>query len=336
MDFEAQRFTEFIHARRTGRAPHGFNASKLFGKEVARECGVRVPITYRTFVDLDTIDLSDLPERFVLKPNYLWSRRGVHLLERRGGEFFELLQQKLMTSIEIIANLKEIFSKSNRLDVSVIAEEFVIGENGSGQIPFDYKFYVFDETVSIILQVNRNPEPKELSIFGPDFGELRDNLITFGNLFKRGEKVIPANASAMSEAAKRISKHLKTPFCGIDLYTSGSEVYFGELTPTPGTPYHGKVIRLAPEFDGELGGYWKMGCRKLGEKTPMISSTPPVAEMVAAEQARKYWEESGLKESQLKGVRELREEISRMKSSLTWRLCKPFRWMEKKMRRSGR
>jgi hypothetical protein len=255
---------------------------KLARKQLVSSYGVRVPENYAVLAGPDAVDFSRLPSRFVLKPVDLCSSHGVYLLERQGGQFFEMLRKKTFSAEEILADLTLVFEKFGEGRTSLLAEELIVGENGLNQIPFDYKFWTFGEKICAIFQFNRNTKPIQLACFGPDFSPLPAGLITQGKTRPPGPHVVPANASAVIETARTISVRLDTPFCGIDLYTTGRDVYFGELTPTPGPPYHGQMIRVAPKFDRQLGDYWRDGCIKRGLPIPKISSPPPA---ILAEQS---------------------------------------------------
>ncbi len=257
---------------------------KIPRKKLIESFGVRVPATYEVFEDPDSIDFPQLPSRFALKPTDLWSSHGVYLLERQGDRFHEMIRQKSFTGGEIIDDLKLVFAKLGKTPGPLLAEELVAGENGQDQIPFDYKFWMFGETTGLILQHNRNTNPFQLSCFGSGFLPLPEGAFTIGGSRAQGTPVIPANADAMIETAKNISVRLDTPFCGIDLYTSGKEVFFGELSPTPGPAYYGRMLRFSPEFDHQLGDYWRQGCLTRGQPIPKISSPPPV---IIAEQLEK-------------------------------------------------
>ncbi len=249
---------------------------KIPRKDLVMSFGVRVPATYEVFPDPDSVDFSRLPSRFVLKPVNLWSSDGVHLLVRQGEQFDELMRQKSFSAEQVIEDIRLVFQKQKNPDTRILAEELVVGENGRNQIPFDYKFWIFEETVGIIFQVNRNTNPVQIAWFGPGFHPLPDGFVTLGKTWAPGIPVIPANAEALTETAKKISLLLDTPFCGIDLYTTGEDVYYGELSPTPGAAYFGSMFRLSQEFDDQMGGYWKQGCLKRGLPIPKITSPPPV------------------------------------------------------------
>lgn len=275
-EYEARRFTEFLHARVTHVIPRGVVMGKIARKEIVATFGVRVPVTYEVFPDLDSVTFSRLPSRFVLKPIHLWSSHGVYLLVRQEGKFYDLISKQSYSEEQILAALKSLFERLGKTSAPILAEELVVGENGENQIPFDYKFWMFGETIGIIMQCNRNTNPVQLTCFGDGFLPLPEGASTVGGSRAQGSPVIPANADAMLETAKNISLSLDTPFCGIDLYTTGNEVYFGELSPTPGAAYYGRMLRLSPEFDSQLGAYWRQGCLVRGQPIPKLSSPTPV------------------------------------------------------------
>ncbi|MEX1118632.1 MAG: ATP-grasp fold amidoligase family protein [Terrimicrobiaceae bacterium] len=273
--YEARRFTEFLHARFTGVAPSGIVSGKIPRKAFLKSFGIKVPETLMEFCGPDAIDFAKLPPRFVLKPVNLCFCQGVYLLERQGGHFFELIRQKHFTPEEVIADLKAVFESLKLAETPMFAEELVVGENGAMQIPLDYKFWMFGETIGAILQVNRNTHPNEITHLNSGFAPMPEGKIIPGTR-PQGVPVLPANAATMIEAAKKISRQLETPFCSVDLYTTGQDVYFGELSPTPGVPYYGRIFRLSEGFDFYLGSLWKEGCLQRGLPIPQITSPPPV------------------------------------------------------------
>jgi hypothetical protein len=278
---EARRFTEFDYAplpeavRRTD--------NKIGDKQLARSLGIRVPETYATFSPGDRIDLGGLPDRFVLKATNMASKQGVYLLVRQKDGFLELHRKRTFTADELLAHLgsaKRVTRKTRTvlraLDAPIVAEELVTGENGADRIPYDYKLYTFDGSVEMILQVDRNGPLSRLAFFGHEFHPLDSHCIArFAPEAEAGQHRRPANWEALIDAARRMSLHINAPFVSVDLYTTGTEVVFGELTSKPGGPFFG-MWRFSDEYDAELGTYYRLALRRRGILVPTVTGLPPV------------------------------------------------------------
>lgn len=289
MEYEATRFTEFLHARYQAGAFSEGNfpkQGKLNGKIFAEACGVKVANQLAEFDGPDSVDFARFPDRGVLKATNMYSCKGVYVLQRRGAEFYEMIQQKTMSPDEIIADMKRAYVSLGRSWSKVILEEMLVGENGPDQIPYDYKFFMFGRVVGMIQQVDRNALPVQLVGFKEEFQMLDQGCLQYLMGIVPGRPVVPVNAKALIETAQRISLKLGVAFCGIDLYTTGEDVYFGEITPVTGLPYQGKRVRLSKTFDLELGALWRAGCLERGLPIPKISSPPPAIERECLEAAQ--------------------------------------------------
>jgi hypothetical protein len=120
---EARRFTEFIHGPRM-RGVDTYVANKERARRVALACGVRVPELLASFAGPQSVSLSSLPDRFVLKPVNLSSRRGVHLLTRRAAtEWFDAFTHKLWTEDRLKHSLALDLARQKRAPNSTILAE---------------------------------------------------------------------------------------------------------------------------------------------------------------------------------------------------------------------
>lgn len=272
---EARRFTEIVYGPRI-RGITNFRPSKSNARAVALALGVRVPQQYATFQGPDEVDFDKLPDRFVLKADNMASKRGVYLLQRRDGGYYDVFRRKLLSRDWYLKDLRAVLKEQRRSPRTLIhAEEFIVGENGADQIPFDYKLYTFDGEVQYILQVDRNTRPEVGAFFRRGFTPLEAGMITYGTL-AQGTPVRPRNWEQMLAVARRVSEHLDAPFIRVDLYTSGDDVILGELTPKPGGPFYGSQLRFSDAFDLELGGYWRQAVERRGLKVPKVRGLPPV------------------------------------------------------------
>ncbi|MBL8599236.1 MAG: hypothetical protein JNL14_16000 [Devosia sp.] len=274
---EARRFTEFDYAP----TPPGFNEfvpNKEASRAVAEALGLRVPACLGRFGSVADIDLAGMPGRFVLKATNLSSKQGVYLLTVVGPDAFsDRFTRRTFSTAEIQQHLAgKLAKRKGSENAPILAEEWVVGENGADQVPFDYKMYTFDGTVEFVLQTNRNLKPTGLAFFGHGFEPLEEHcVVKVRDNVQRMAPVRPANWQHMLDAASSVSRHLDTPFISVDTYTTGSDVVIGELTPRPGGPYHG-MWQFSDVFDGELGTYYKQAYRRRGLSIPIVTGLPPV------------------------------------------------------------
>lgn len=143
----AQRFTDFVHARRTKKDLDRPPDNKLWARKVADACNVSVPNIYKSFEKIEDIFLDDLPETFVLKPLHLTSRRGVFILRRKGNAYFDRMSSAVLTPAAIRERIEELFRHYPRRRRTVVAEEFV---ETTFPIPLDYKFFMFGDEIAFI------------------------------------------------------------------------------------------------------------------------------------------------------------------------------------------
>jgi len=277
---QARRFTEFQRAK-VPRHARRYVGNKLRDRGVSAAVGVRTAQLLATYDRPEAIDLSSLPDRFVLKATNMSAMRGVYLIVRHGDRYYDLHSRRSYSATALITSLSKPRKKISGKIVSpfaatVIAEELIVGENGPDQIPFDYKLYTFDGTVQLVVQVDRNVVPAALAFFNRNFEPLDGHCIDrLSEAAQPGIHRRPDNWEQLLDAAKRISLHLDVPFVSVDLYTTGNDVVLGELTGSPGGPYFG-LWRFSDEFDAELGTYYEMALRRRGVAVPIVDGLPPV------------------------------------------------------------
>ena len=138
----------------------------------------------------------------------------------------------------------------------LIAEEKLVSSDG--EVPDDYKFFVFDGSVQMIQVDSKRFENHRRLLLLPDWTPLEATLS-----YPRPSKVpevAPANLETMSEWASVLGKGLD--FVRVDLYDLGSQVLVGELTPYPGG---GRNVFRPSSYDHWLGGKWVNRDGKAGE-----------------------------------------------------------------------
>lgn len=193
----------------------------------------------------EEIDLSSLPDKFVLKTNHSGGNTGVILCKNKNNFSMQDAVLKLKKSLR--SNIYNLYREWPYKDVRkrVFAEELLEEEAGIN----DYKFYCFDGYVdSVLVCVDRQIGQPKFYFFDENWKLRRYN--------KRGKEAPedftlpkPLNIDRMFEIARMLSKGI--PFVRVDLYNVKGKIYFGELTFFPASGFD--VNRL-PEADLYFGG----------------------------------------------------------------------------------
>jgi len=139
-----------------------------------------------------------------------------------------------------------------------IIEEAVQSLVSVGPVPFDYKFYSFNGSVGLVIQIDRNTFPTRIAVFDGRFRALElgtDYLL--GGRARPGGHVVPLHAPEMLYWAQELSRHADSPFVSIDMYDSPDGPKFGEFTYSPGGAHKRMFVfseRLIDQFDAMMEG----------------------------------------------------------------------------------
>jgi hypothetical protein len=275
------RWTEFIHLRMRGKDPASKRYDKFEVDTIARELGFAAPRILRTLERPSDFDDAGLPDAFVVKPVGMTNKRGVMLLSRLpGGGFYDMLWRREVSREEIVAEQRRwraLWKEQRRGPYRLVVQEMIVGENGPEQIPYDYKVYVFHDTIKLIVQGDRNTEPGSYYFYLGEFGPLAypTHVQTEWKNIQLGAPAVPKCRDALLAAARSVSVALKTPFISVDLYAGIDGPVIGELTSTPGNPYFASSYGFTPEFDEELGRLWHDSLQRLGMEPPLFDDSEP-------------------------------------------------------------
>jgi hypothetical protein len=214
------------------------------GIQGATAQGMRVPRTLWSGTDVRELDRIELPERWVLKPNH-----------RSGLVFFGHGQPNIPVLHKIVRNwlrpeegfdLHEwAYLKARPL---LLIEELL---GAPGTPPSDYKFYVFAGKVAAIeFHVDRYSDHR-VRYYLPDWTPLD---VSIGNFPPApAEADPPGNFEKMVTIASELGRPFD--FMRVDLYSVDGGIFFGELTPYPGS---GTNPFVPKSFDDELGAKWEL------------------------------------------------------------------------------
>lgn len=187
------------------------------------------------------IPFSKLPDRYIIKATH-----GSGMVIRVEGkineaEVIEIVDTWTKTDYGLVDHEHHYSSIPRR----IIIEELL--DDGHTLGPLNYSFWSFHGEPAVIQVDNRDRTINPF--FDTDWKRL--------SLSTRRNKVDveigrPDNLSEMLNISQKLSKDFD--FVRVDLYTTGSNVYFGELTFTPGA---GRFRFMPEEWDERLGALWR-------------------------------------------------------------------------------
>lgn len=201
------------------------------------------------YESVDEIDFDKLPDRFALKANF-------------GAGNNIICTDKTKLDVEQCREKVQMWLKSGTYSVSerhydkipkkIVCEEFI--DDGSGGFPVDYKFMCIHGKVHCILGVSGREEGHGSYMpYTLDWQPVRD--------YYRGKSTAidllprPDNLGELISTAETLAGDID--LVRVDLYSNGSQIWFGEMTLTPsGCIFHrwtqkaldemGKLYRKEP------------------------------------------------------------------------------------------
>lgn len=219
---------------------------------------IPTPREYAKFESPEGIDLSSLPDEFVLKPAYASTSDGVMVLERTGELYEDAMSKTTYSSQDIVDIQRRVFDKYSKTKLrQTIAEQRVVCSEGLS-IPADYKFLAFQGEIGIIIRIDRSESRLRMSYFDGDFVPVVDKRVRFNdNIADREYTLPPANWREMLDLATRVSYAVPTPCARIDLYSDKNDgPMLGEITLTPGSFYYDAGHTLSLSENHRLGAMW--------------------------------------------------------------------------------
>ena len=214
-------------------------AKKFVERTIGRE---HVIPTYRVWDSVEEVDISDLPEQFVLKCNHSGGNSSVFLVKDKSK--FDLAEAKkgLARTMKgsIYRNFKEWPYKN--VQPRILAERFLKADID------DYKFFCFNgRPESVMACYDRGSGDTKFYFFDRQWRLQRYN-VRGKNAPEGFTAPKPKNVDKMFEIAEKLSAGI--PFVRVDLYNVDGEIYFGEMTFYPAS---GLDQNILPEADVMFG-----------------------------------------------------------------------------------
>ena len=217
---------------------------KLWMKEHASRLAgdlVRVPQTYWVGTDVSELATVELPERWVLKPNHSTQ---LVLLGQGRPDVTELRHATEGWLEEDLAARTGEWAYSSARPL-LLVEEFI---GLPGETPSDFKVYVFDGVPRLVKVHSGRFVRHEIRMYTPEW-EPRPWV----SGHPAGPDVPrPQRAEEMLEAAAVLADGFD--MLRVDFYEHDGVLWFGELTPYPGSG----LVLMEPELDEELGRWWHL------------------------------------------------------------------------------
>jgi len=228
---------------------------KIAAYKFLDEIGVDHARLIGIFDSVEEVNFDELPHSFVIKPTREDSMRGVMVLQRRGGKFYDELRAKEISEQEVRDYFGNLFTVHAHKENKLIVEEYVRDADGF-IVPRDFKFYAFKGEIALVLEINRNTRPIGVSWYDSQFAPVTDERVVVNTKFAThvpGRR--PSGWREMAEVATEVSRQIPTPFASIDVYSSMRGPLVGEITLTPGAIYYG-AYKLSEAMEKKMAAMW--------------------------------------------------------------------------------
>lgn len=237
-----------------------FLHDKLKCYEYLERHGVATIVPFKTFTDPKSIDLSGLPDSFVVKPSLQSSTKGVMVLTKQGADsYWDEMKRRSLTLDEIREEQEKYFLETKAAGKCVIVEPKIFDlDPEKYSIPRDFKAYAFHGEVGLMLEIDRNTKPSSVSWFDGNFEPITDERISCNESYVQNTpKPTPSRYREILDLAKRTSKMLPTPFARVDMYLTDDGPKVGEITLAPGGLYYGTHYSMSKEQQRLMGKMWR-------------------------------------------------------------------------------
>lgn len=194
----------------------------------------------------EKVDFYSLPENYVMKMNHASGR---NIIVKNGVNHLGYSDKKLKEIFKTWFDEKYRFQQFiwfvQPIKRKIVIEELLVNQDGN--IPKDYKFFVFDGKVEFI-QVDQ----ERFSEHKQNYYDKNWNRSNFSWRCPTGDMdEKPITLEKMLELSEKLASEFT--FMRVDFYTFQEKIYFGELTPCPGG---GSAIFKPQDFDQYYGKLW--------------------------------------------------------------------------------
>lgn len=195
---------------------------------------------------VDDIDFDILPNKFVIKATH---SSGWNIIVSNKKELI-ILDTKILINKWLNSSFYKLTGERNYKDIKprVVIEEMIVDPSGDLK---DYKFFCFHGKVKFIQLDGNRHENHKRNLYSPSW-DLLDVAYEHGNI--SGNIGKPHLLKEMVDIAEKLSEDFE--FVRVDLYYNSQEIYFGELTFTPGQGFEKfSDIKVDTEFGKYLDVY---------------------------------------------------------------------------------
>ena len=223
---------------------------KLRNYRLAASHGVAVPEVLGVWGALELIDLSGMPERFVLKSDGGAGGHGVFPLRRVDEDRFALVGGDEVHTRE---SLIERFRAKTSLFGPWFAEGFLEQREAGEEIPDDIKVYASYGEVTMVL-LRRMPVHANLR--SARYRYVDQDGVDLGPDISPGQTIdetipLPQPFEEFVAVARHLSRAVALPFIRVDIYDTVDGPVLGELTRAPGG-----AQRYRKDHDIAMGRAW--------------------------------------------------------------------------------
>lgn len=201
--------------------------SKLIGEEYV------IP-TLAVWGNPEDIDLKILPDKFVLKTTHGGGSEGVVICKNK--EKFDrqkaIEQLHLSYDVDIYKQLREWPYKN--VPRRIIAEQYISPASQVNDLP-DYKWYCFAGEPRFCQIIQDRSTKETIDFFDTDWRHQEFIGLNPKAIHAAVHPSCPKSLETQIRIAKKLSKGI--PFVRIDLYEVDGQVYFGEMTFSPGSGF---------------------------------------------------------------------------------------------------
>lgn len=204
--------------------------------------------TYGVWSSADEIDISTLPEKFVLKVNH--DSGGIAICRDRANFDFETAKNKLNAHLGANYFWRTREWPYKNVKPCVFAEEY-LEPNDRGDLP-DYKLFRFNNGRIIALAMTDRFTDAGLTetFFDEEWHPL--DVVESGHP-RMANMPMPRDFELMKKLANELAAEF--PFMRVDFYESGNRLYFGEMTFYPNSGFE----HFDPEeWNGRFGSWIKL------------------------------------------------------------------------------